>query len=145
VLGNDRASGIHCFVGSDFMTALKNDPALQPGFLRYPSEAPGALYRESTVYGTISYNGVTFEEYRGLLGGNPYVAADKGYSFPLGTNAFIRRNAPGDLSAAVNRPGLPMYSSRKELDYGLGWGLHSQSNPIFMCQRPGVLTEITLV
>jgi len=144
VLGNDRASGIHCFVGSDFMTALKNDPALQPGFLRYPNEAPGALYRESTVYGTINYNGITFEEYRGLLGGNPYVAADEAYAFPLGTNAFIRRNGPGDLSVAQGTMGMPMYSSRKELDFGTGWGLHSQSNPMFMCQRPGVLTKISL-
>lgn len=144
VLGQDSASGIHCMVGSDVMTALTNSADLQPGFLRYPSGAPGELYRTNYVYGQLMYKGITFEEYRGSIGGNPYIAATKGYSFPLGTNAFIRRNAPGDLSEAVGRPGLPMYSAREEKRFGTGWDILSSSNPIFMCQRPGVLIELTL-
>jgi hypothetical protein len=145
VLGQDSATGIHCFVGSDFMTALTNSPDLQPGFLRYPASAPGELYRENYVYGQLMYRGITFEEYRGQIGGNPYVAAAEGYSFPLGTNAFIRRNAPGDLSEAVGRPGLPMYSAREVKRFGTGWDLLTSSNPIFMCQRPQVLIKITVV
>ena len=141
VLGSETYDGIHCFVGADFMAAIENTDDVQPGFLRFED---GSFYRENHVYGTINYKGITFEQYRGKVGGNDLVAATKAHSFPLGTNSFIRRNAPGDLAEAVGRPGLPMYSARESKRFGTGWDLHSQSNPIFMCQRPQVLIEITL-
>ncbi len=141
VLGQDSHSGIHALVGSDFMTAIADSADLQPGFLRYQE---GSFFRENYVYGTINYKGITFEEYRGQIGGSPYIAADECYTFPLGTNAFVRRNAPGTLAEAVGRPGLPAYSAREPMKFGTGWELMTQSNPIFMCQRPGVLTKITV-
>jgi hypothetical protein len=140
VLGADSYTGITCFVGNDFMTSLTNDPSLENGFIRLNE---GSFYRENFVYGSFTYKGISFENYRGMVGGDDLVETNKGYAFPTGTNAFVRRNAPGDLDEAVGRPGLPMYSARERKKFGIGWDLHSQSNPIFMCQRPGVLVEVT--
>ena len=140
VLGQDSHTGITIFVGNQFMTELTKDPSLNNGFIRLNE---GAFYRENYVYGSFHYKGIDFVNYRGTLGGIPYFADTEGIAVPRGTNAFIRRNAPGDLLEAVGRDGLPMYSAREMKKFGLGWDLHSQSNPIFMAQRPGVIVEVT--
>lgn len=140
-LGNDSFTGITMLVGADFMTAVTQDASLNDGFIRLND---GEFYRSNFIYGSFEYKGINFVHYRGNVGGTPYIADDKGFAFPTGTNSFIRRNAPGDLDEAVRRPGLPMYSARERKRFGTGWDLHSQSNPIFMCQRPEVLVEVTL-
>ena len=72
-----------------------------------------------------------------------FVPDDRAYCAPLDVpQMFITRFAPADHVDAVNTIGLPFYSSIEMLDHGKGVSLHSQSNPITLCTRPGAVVEL---
>lgn len=92
--------------------------------------------------------GITFEEYRGTAtdaGGNArrFIAVGEGHAFPEGTTETFRTVcAPADFNETVNTVGLPYYAKFDERRHGRGYDLHTQSNPLAICYRPGVLVKL---
>lgn len=97
------------------------------------------------------FGGVTFEEYRASAADSAgvtqkFIPDDEAYCFPLGTMETFRTYfAPADFNETANTIGLPYYSKQEPRRFDRGTDLHSQSNPLPLCLRPGVLVKLTKV
>ena len=95
-----------------------------------------------------TFAGVTFEEYLGQasdVDGNvrKFIASGEGHAFPEGTvDTFATYFAPADFNETVNTLGQPLYAKQEPREFGRGTDLHTQSNPLPMCHRPGLLVKL---
>ncbi|WP_179948503.1 major capsid protein, partial [Wolbachia endosymbiont of Bemisia tabaci] len=96
-----------------------------------------------------TFCGITFEEYRGQATDpegtvRRFIEKDTGHCFPLGTaSTFTTHFAPADFNETVNTLGQPLYAKQEPRRFDRGTDLHTQSNPLPMCHRPGVLVKIS--
>ena len=97
-----------------------------------------------------TYAGITFEEYRGQATDpsgttRRFIAAGEAHAFPLGTvDTFGTYFAPADFNETVNTIGQTLYAKQEPRKFDRGTDLHTQSNPLPMCHRPGVLVKLTV-
>lgn len=146
-LQGEVMSNVHCLVSSGFFDKLISHALVKEIFLNHVAaiDRLGGDPRKEFQFG-----GLTFEEYRGTAtdaDGNarPFIAADEGHAFPLGTmDTFETLFAPADFLETVNTLGLEIYSKQVERKFGRGIDLHTQSNPLPICYRPGVLVKFTV-
>ena len=90
-----------------------------------------------------SYAGMMFREYR--PGQGVTIEPNEGWAIPMGVDSmFLGRYAPADYNETVNTMGLPFYSKSRELPYGKGMEIETQSNPLFLCTRPNAVPRIGL-
>ncbi|MGB5856501.1 MAG: major capsid protein [Oceanisphaera sp.] len=137
-LGDMFFAGALVFCGKSFWRKLLSNKDAREAYLYQQSERLRADGRES-----FSYGGLTFERYRGNVGGIAFVADTEAYAIPMGTNdLFITRFAPADYMDAVNTLGLPLYSSSELLKHGKGVELEAQSNPIHLNTRPQAVIKL---
>jgi hypothetical protein len=69
----------------------------------------------------------------------------KHIAFPLGTvDTFGTYFAPADFNETVNTLGQPLYAKQEPRKFERGTDLHTQSNPLPMCHRPGVLVKLPM-
>jgi hypothetical protein len=100
-------------------------------------------------YQVITFGGITFEEYRGQASDingtvRKFIAPGEAHAFPLGTvDTFGTYLAPADFNETVNTLGQPLYAKQEPRKFERGTDLHTQSNPLPMCHRPGVLVKLT--
>lgn len=133
-------TGIHAFVSDEFYDALITNPEVARTYLN--QQEASKLRDGIEVFGQFNYGGITFENYRGEVDGTAFVAADKGFLFPVGVPGLFRTvYAPADYMETVNTNGLPRYSKQWEMHNGKGVHLDVQSNPLSYCTRPGVLLK----
>ena len=92
-----------------------------------------------------------FEEYRGQATdarrGRCSASSPQGeaHAFPLGTvDTFATYFAPADFNETANTLGQPLYAKQEPRKFDRGTDLHTQSNPLPMCHRPGVLVRLTM-
>lgn len=137
-LGDLFFSGALVLCGKSFWRKLISHKSVRETYMYQQSERLRADGRES-----FSFGGLTFERYRGNVGGVAFVADTEAYAIPMGTDElFITRFAPADYMAAVNTLGLPLYSSSELLKHGKGVELEAQSNPIHLCTRPQAVIKL---
>jgi hypothetical protein len=149
---NSEVKG-HCY---DLLTKIED--ALQGEFMTgvhvlCSPEFFRALTTHNDVRSGLTYAGVTFEEYRGQaaylqangdLGTRRFIAAGEAHAFPLGTvDTFGTYFAPADFNETVNTLGQSLYAKQAPRQFDRGTDLHTQSNPLPMCHRPGVLIKLT--
>ena len=53
------------------------------------------------------------------------------------------RFAPADFNETANTLGQALYAKQEPRKFDRGTDLHTQSNPLPMCHRPGVLIKLT--
>lgn len=88
--------------------------------------------------------GITFRNYRGNIGGTPWLATDEARVTPTGVNQLFQHiMAPGDMIETVNTRGQAIYAKQEILPFGKGVELHTQSNPLMLCSRPECLIKLT--
>ncbi len=100
-------------------------------------ELNARIARRATEFG-----GITWEEYRGAVGGTKYVADDKVHFFPVGVpDLFISRYGPAEYWDTVNTIGLPRYVRMNPdgTDPDHKRTIRVQTHPLHICTRPGVL------
>lgn len=139
-LGAEPISGFHAFTGSAFFDAL----------IEADSVKESIKYQESQLLRTdlrrgFQYGGVTWEEYRGSVGGVDFIDPFEAYVFPVGADIFRMYFAPADFLETVNTMGRPLYSKLvydKELNRHVR--VHSQSNPLAMNTRPRAVVKVTI-
>jgi len=133
-------TGVRVLCGRTYFKNLVGHPLVQEAYARWMD---GAALRDD-VRGGFEFGGAVFEQYRGQVGGNKFIADDEAYAIPEGVaDLFIGRFAPANYLETVNTNGLPYYSKMEPLAMNKGMALESQSNPIFLCTRPSAVVKLT--
>lgn len=144
-LKGEFMNGVHCLCSPEFFASLTGHAKVEKAFENWQN---GAILINDVRAG-FTYGGITFEEYRGQatdINGNArrFIAAGEAHAFPLGTvDTFATYFAPADFNETVNTLGQPLYAKQEPRKFDRGTDLHTQSNPLPMCHRPGVLIKLT--
>jgi hypothetical protein len=144
-LRGEFMTGIHVLVSAEFFDFLTGHPVVETAYERWQM---GEALRSDMRKG-FTFAGVTFEEYRGQATDpdgvvRRFIESGEGHAFPLGTNqTFATYFAPADFNESVNTMGQPLYAKQEPRKFERGTDLHTQSNPLPMCHRPGVLVKLT--
>ncbi|WP_319557896.1 major capsid protein [Thiomicrorhabdus sp.] len=140
-LGSEPNQGFRCICGKGFFRALINHPKAQKAYELYES---GAKLRDDVRDG-FEFAGVIFEEYRGAIGGTPFIADGEAFLFPQAVEGmFITRNAPANWMETVNTIGLDMYAKQWFQQDGRGVTVEAQANPLSICTRPNAVIKLTV-
>ena len=140
-LRGEFMTGVHALISPAFFDALTGHAKVKEAYERWQE---GAALRNDVRGGC----GITFEEYRGQatdLDGNVrrFIAAKEGHAFPMGTlDTFVTYLAPADFNETVNTLGRPLYAKQEPRRFDRGTDLHTQSTPLPMRLRPGVLVKL---
>ena len=139
-LGDATYTSARIFAGREFFDSFTGHPKVEAAFNRW---ADGEFLR-SDVRSGFPFAGVQIEEYRGAIGGVPFIAPDEAYLVPEGVqDLFITRFAPADYPETANTIGLPLYSKMWASEGGKSQNLEAQSNPISLCTRPRAIVRLT--
>ncbi|QDQ24935.1 major capsid protein [Chitinimonas arctica] len=139
-LGNLTFSGVRVQCGKNFWNVLITHKSYRETFLA--TEMAASLRGDPRE--AFEFGGVTFERYRGRLGGIGFVGDDEAYAVPIGvSDLFITRFAPADYMETVNTTGLPYYAKQEAMDFGKGIAMEAQSNPLHLCTRPRAVIKLT--
>ncbi|MBF0309817.1 MAG: major capsid protein [Magnetococcales bacterium] len=139
-------TGIHCLVSPEFFDTLTGHSKVIKAWELWQQ---GEMLRSDARKG-FTFAGISFEEYRGQAtdpDGNVrrFIASGEAHAFPLGTaQTFATYFAPADFNESVNTLGQPLYAKQEPRKFERGTDLHTQSNPLPMCHRPGVLVKVTV-
>lgn len=138
-LGGVPFTGIYAFCSDTFWDALLSNTERRKTY----QAQNAAQLRDGTAFGTYSYGGITFENYRGGVGseeGTSFITADKAYLFPVGVPRLFRTvYAPADYWETVNSIGLPRYSRLTPWENQKGVAIDTQTNAMSYCTRPRAL------
>ncbi len=136
-LGGLPFTGVHAFVGAEFMDKIANHPETRETFL---NQAQAAELRGGTAFTTFTYGGIVFEEYRGLIGATAFVEDVEAAFFPVGVSGLFKQMfAPADRLDYAGTLGLAEYALPSIDPKGRFREIEIQANPITVCTRPGVL------
>jgi hypothetical protein len=142
-LGSATYNHIHAMCGDSFFDHLISHPSVKGAYEKWQVGTTGTPFTIAEVPRTgFTFAGITWENYRGSVGGTRFVPTDEAEFFPVGVqDLFIERYAPADFVETVNTVGKPTYAKQEELRFGKGIEIHTQSNPIVLCARPKVLVR----
>lgn len=130
---------VHAFAGNNFFDELVAAKEVRETYL---NQTEASQLRTGAAYTVCRYGGITFENYRGSVGGTPFVADDECHFFPVGVPGLWRtRFAPADYNETVNTPGLPRYAKLFKMDDDKGTNIQVQANALSYCTRPRVLIK----
>jgi hypothetical protein len=143
-LGGLPFFGVHAMTGDAFYDDLLAHVEVRNTFLNNPTAAE--LRRSYVVngqsYGSFEFGGITFENYRGAVGGTTFINTDKAHFFPLGVpNLFRTYFAPADYIETVNTVGKMLYAKQYEMPNGKGINMEVQMNQLSICTRPKALLK----
>lgn len=133
--------GVHAMCSTQFYDDLTAHPEYRE-FQKGYAAAQGLA--APVVEGQTYFGGITFEEYRGAVGGTQYVEDDKARIFPVGVpGLFVQDYSPAEFEDTVNTIGLPRYAMvlpdaeepRSKVKAIV------QSHPITLCTRPRTLIK----
>lgn len=95
--------------------------------------------------GGFYFAGVYWEEYRGSVGGIPFIEEGTGYMVPEGVpDLFTTHFAPADYMETVNTMGLPYYAKQELMSFNKGVEVEAQSNPLCLNTRPDVVRKLVI-
>lgn len=139
-LGAATVRAAHAFCGSAFFDDLVAHPEVRATYLNQQEAAQlrGGYYAER-----VNFGGITFEEYRGSIGGVDFIDANKCHIFPVGVSGLFKLYyAPANYMETVNTVGLPKYmKAAPDAKFNKYVELEAQSNPLPLCTRPKALIK----
>ncbi|MGA3868412.1 major capsid protein [Ralstonia nicotianae] len=139
-------TGAHCLCSTDFFKALISHKSVKEAYSRWRE----GIMLINDVRAGFEFGGITFEEYRGKASDadgkvRSFIEPGEAHVFPVGTiDTFSTYFAPADFNETVNTLGQPLYAKQEPRQFGRGTDVHTQSNPLPMCLRPGVLVKLTM-
>ena len=143
-LMGDVMTHVECLCSPEFFDALVSHPSVKEVFLNH-SEAVNRLGGDPR--GGFKFGGITFEEYRGQAPNangdvQKFLSAGEARFYPAGTMAtFNTLFAPADFNETIGTLGLEFYAHQEPRKHNRGIDIHTQSNPLPICFRPGVLVQ----
>ncbi len=146
-LRGDVMKGVSVDVSEEFFDKLIKHESVKEVFLNHEAAVTrlGGDLREG-----FKFAGLIFKENRGRHisadGGElRFVSAGKGHAYPTGTTGtFFTALAPADFNETVNTLGKRYYAKMEPRGMDRGYDIHTQSNLLPMCTRPGVLVELDM-
>jgi Phage major capsid protein E len=136
----ENQSQIHALCGDGFWDALIKCAEVRSTFLNW--EAAASL-RDSIAYGSFSFGGVIFENYRGLerQGSNVVIQSNKAAFFPVNApGVFLEVFAPGESFEDLGLPGQRVYPKIiPDKARGFWADLEVYCYPLHVCTRPAML------
>jgi hypothetical protein len=144
-LQGEFMTDIHVLCSPEFFEKLVAHPNVEKSYAYY---AEGQMLRHDARPG-FSFGGLTFEVYWGGASDGAgatqrFIAPGEAQAFPVGTaDTFGTYVAPADFNETINTLGHPLYAKQKPRKFERGTDLHTQSNPLPLCRRPGVLVKLT--
>ena len=144
-LNGDVMTGVHCLCDETFFDALIDHPNVEKYFAGHAAFLKNAGIDADPRKG-FNFGGIVFEEYRAKAtdpatgSARAFIAAGKAHFFPVGTaNTFKIHYAPANYLETVNTMGLPIYA-KQTMEPKARWiDLNTESNPLPLCRRPGLL------
>ena len=139
-------TGCSCWSDSTFFDSLVTHPLVKDAY-KYHQEASNRLGGDTRM--GFNFGGISFSEYRASVANSAgsttsFIAAGEAHFFPRGTNnTFTVYDAPADFMETANTIGMPYYAKMVPRKYNRGLDLHTQTNPLPMCKRPGLLVKGT--
>jgi len=136
--------GINCDCSPEFFDAFTDHAEVKEVFLGHAEASQ--RYGEDNRRG-FRFGGVTFAEYRGSAddadGNNhKFITAKDAHFYPVGgLDTFHTAFAPGNFIETVNTMGQRLYAKLVPRPKGDGVDLYTESNPLPMCTRPGMLVR----
>lgn len=146
-LKGETMTGVKLLCSPGFFEALINHDNVKEAYANY-GEAEDRLGGDPRK--GFKFGGLVFEEY---VGNAPdadgttrkFIADNEAHAFPIGTGeTFKTYVAPADFVETTNTIGQEFYAKQEPRKFGRGIDLHTQSNPLPMCHRPGVLVKLTV-
>lgn len=138
-LGGASYSGIYALCGDAFWDDLTAHAEFRASYL---AQVEASQLRNGLAYESVNFGGITFENYRGAVGGSAFINTDKAHFFPVGVSGLFRTvYSPGDWTETVNTMGLPRYARQYPMHNGKGVHLEVQMNGLSYCTRPKVLVQ----
>ena len=143
-LKGEVMTGIRGLCSPEFFEKFVTHPLVTKYFLNW--QAAASLSGQDPRKG-FNFGGITFEEYRGQatdMNGTvrKFLTAQHAQFFPVGTTStFETLFAPADFVETANTLGIELYAKQEPRKFGRGVDLHTQSNPLPICYRPGVLVD----
>ena len=142
VIGGTPYSGLTLLCGDEFYDTIIASDEFRIAYERYEY---GRMLRESQFDTGLLYGGVNFWNYQGWVGDMSFIEPDVAYLVPRGVKGLFKQiYGPADYMETVNTVGIEYYAKQQVLPFNRGIELEVQSNPFFVCTRPGVLAKITL-
>ncbi len=142
-LGAAMYQQIHVFCGQVFWRRFITHPKVVTAFQYYQHDGQASPLSADLRYKGFEFGGLVFEQYRGVVGGVPFMADSEAHAFPVGVpGLFITRFAPAEYFDTVNTVGLPRYVRQYMHPKQDGLDVDTESNPLSVCTRPGVLNKL---
>lgn len=147
-LMGDTSNGIEVLCSPEFFDALIEHPSVHAAYSATAQSAE-KIGSDLRKVGFV-FAGVTFKEYRAVAPNSSGVATKfiepgKARAYPTGTmDTFNLYAAPADFNESVGKLGQLYYAKVQEADFGRGYDLHSQFNPLPVCLRPKCLFELSI-
>ena len=139
-LGGLMYKSMRAFCSPAFFDAFVAHGAVEAAYDRWNS---GDFLRQDVRAG-FYHGGVFWEEYRGTVGGVPFITDGEAYLVPEGVpDMLITNYAPADYEETVNTIGLPYYAKQEAMRMGKGRELEAQSNPLCLNTRPRSVIKLT--
>lgn len=136
--------GVHAFCGDAFFDALLAHTEIRASYLQtqQAAELRSGYVANGMSYGSLSFGGIVWENYRGKVSGVPFVNTDKCHLFPVGVPSLFRTYfAPADYEATVNTMGRRLYATQFPMPNGKGRNFDVQMNALSLCTRPRALIQ----
>lgn len=143
-LGGLSYDFIHGMCSSEFFDALVAHPDYRE---QYKGTPAAQQLGTRTARRTTEFGGVTWEEYRGTVGGTRYVPANKAKVFPVGVDGMFQTfYSPAEWWETVNTVGLPRYAKlfTDPVDPNSKVTARVQAHPITLCTRPRALVPVRI-
>jgi len=137
-LGATPFTGITAICGNNFFDALVDHPSVRDTYKNWV--AAEGLRQSNSIRQGFFYGDILWVNYRGFVGNVSFFPTNECRFIPTGSPSLFRTYfAPADMIEAVNTVGLPIYAKQERMEFDKGVKLHTQSNPLPLCARPGVL------
>ena len=146
-LKGEVSNGVQVLCSSGFFEGLISHPLVEAAYSGYQeaSDRLGGDPRKGFKFG-----GLMFEEY---IGNAPdaagttrkFIADNEAHAYPTGTmETFQTYVGPADFVETANTIGREFYAKQEPRKFDRGIDIHTQSNPLPLCKRPGTLVKLTV-
>lgn len=152
-LRGSASSGVRVLASPEWFDAYVGHASVKEALKFYPGTPNPA---RDDISDTFNYAGLSIErideefQFRqadGTFAVQDAIPAGEAIAVPLGTDLFKRYIAPPDTLPTANRAPNPtdkVHVSTEDLKHGKGRDIHTESNVLPICTRPGAIQRLTM-
>lgn len=138
-IGTGIIQGWICLCSSSFFEGITSHQSVREAWYRFNDAKDYATGFDDEFI----TNGIRFIVYDHEFKSDLKLADGKAILFPNIVGGFAEYFAPADLNGAVNTIAKPYYAIREEMKLGMGWELHTETNPLPLPMRPATIGDVS--